>query len=63
MRVKVGDTWYDESDVPICIQLTDKDLELIKGMTRETSPKLKYAVWHESAAFENTEQVKEWMNS
>lgn len=63
MRVKAGDTWYDSKDMPLCIQLTEEDLEAIKGMTKETSPQLKYAVFYESAAFKNAEDIKTWMNT
>ncbi len=63
MRIKVGDTWYDAKDVPICLQMDDNDLEAIKGMTRETSPQLKYAVYWESAAFKTVDEVKTWMST
>jgi len=34
MRVKINDTWYDANDVPILIEMSDKDKENIANMAK-----------------------------
>ncbi|MEW2971035.1 hypothetical protein AB1A96_03535 [Pseudomonas juntendi] len=42
MKVKIGDTWYSAEDQPIAVMFEDVELELVKGMTRENAPSLRF---------------------
>ena len=58
MRLKYGDTWFDVSDdIPIMIQLTEKDKENIASMHPEAT---KYAIFSDNSKLTNIEKY-DWM--
>ena len=59
MKVMIGDTLYDASEVPICIILSEADKQNICNMHDEY---YRYAVYPEGA-FPLIEDLKEWMGS
>ena len=57
MKVKVGDTWYDANEQPLCVELSEQDKINIANMDPEAT---KYAVFPE--VDETTKEWKlEWM--
>jgi len=60
MRVKVGDTWYDSTEQPICLQLNELEKEQIANMGPPTANNGKYAVFPDVNAL-SREEMLEWM--
>lgn len=58
MRVKVGDTWYDSEDQPICVEFVGKDKENVANMNPDCT---KYAVAPDDF-FENSNDFMKWMD-
>ena len=58
MRVKINDTWYDSSDVPICLHMHQKEKDQIAAMDLKVAPDLKYAIVPQEWS---AEKIKEWM--
>lgn len=56
MRVKIGDTWYEPTDEPICVELTEDDKKNIADMPVEG---FKYAVYDEKMV--SGEAILDWM--
>ena len=61
MRVKVGDTWYDAKDQPICIQMSEGDQRNIANMDRAVATEGKYAIF--PGAWGTPDQMREWMET
>ena len=57
MKVKIGDAWFDSSEVPICIKLTEQDKINIVNMSPEAK---KYAVFPDIESI-SKEEMLEWM--
>ena len=60
MRIKIGNTWHDASEVPVCIQFDDAALEYVKGMNEETSPNKRFAAVHSFEGLTH-EMIRRWM--
>ena len=45
MRVKIGDTWYDAQDQPLCIEVTEEEQRQIGALKREEESLGRYAVF------------------
>jgi hypothetical protein len=59
MKVKIGDTWYSPTEVPIMLEMTEEDKERISSME---SGSLKYALYPDNV-FEGEEAVLAWMEA
>lgn len=59
MRVKVGETWYDPKDTPICIELTIDDKIAIASMKLELHY---FSAWSDGM-FESDADVLKWIGS
>lgn len=59
MRVKIADTWYDPYDVPIMIELTDKDKSNIANMLPEATCYSAYP----DGLFKSDQEVLDWMEA
>lgn len=57
MRVKIYNTWYDSSAIPICIELTHTDRMYINTMPKDAK---KYAAAPDDA-FISEEEFLDWM--
>lgn len=60
MRVKIGDTWYDSNDQPICIQISEIEHGHISGMDRGVASQCKYASFPDSSGM-SPDQMRDWM--
>jgi len=58
MRVKIGDTWYNSDDQPICIQLTEGEQKQICSMDRSISTQGKYAIFPDADSMTIEEKLK-----
>ncbi|MEC8917120.1 MAG: hypothetical protein VX796_05810 [Pseudomonadota bacterium] len=61
MRVKIGKQWFDSSEVPICVQLSEADQQNIAAIDRTVAPQGKYASFPDNTDM-TSEQMREWMN-
>jgi hypothetical protein len=66
MKVKIGDTWYDSDDQPICVQVDETERSEIAGMVlspaKNGSKKYgRYGRFPESDTT-TTEQKHHWMS-
>lgn len=43
MKVKIGNTWHDSRDEPVCIQIDQTEQEQIAGLDRSIAKQGKYA--------------------
>lgn len=59
MKVKIGDEWYSTDDQFISVQLTDEELDIVKGMSRENSPNLRFTSGHAQTG----EELIDWARS
>ena len=58
MKVKIGDSqWLDSEDLPICIELSEYEKELIQFMGEQTH----FAVFPNKLDNWSTERKKTWM--
>jgi len=60
MKVKIGNKWYDSSNQPICIQVSQKEQEIIASIDRENAPKGKFACFPDKPILSKSEMVS-WM--
>jgi len=58
MRVKIGDTWYNSDDQPICVELSEEEQRQIAYM--DDSFPVKYAVIHKPCEW-TLDESREWM--
>jgi|GEM_PF-2159291 len=56
MKVKIGDTWFDAKDEPICIELNDQDKEVLANIGELHK---KYAVFPED--WGSKQEMLDWM--
>lgn len=59
MRIKIGDTWYDSTEVAICVELDEVERTHIKEMAPDSN---KYAQFPSDTSM-STEQKFEWMDA
>lgn len=59
MRVKVGDTWYDSSDVPVMVVLDERNKRHLRDMPPDC---YSYAEFPDDASYDNESKRLEWMN-
>ncbi len=59
MRVKVGETWFDWRDVPICVELSDDDKRNLSNMPAHCT---RYALFPEDTTM-TQDEMREWMGS
>lgn len=60
MRVKIGDTWFDSNDQPICIQVSEGEQKQIASIDRSVAPKGKYAIFPNASDW-TEERMREWL--
>lgn len=60
MKVKIGDTWYDSNEQPICIQVSEQEQRQIADIDRSIAPKGKYAIFPDIMNWTH-DQMREWM--
>jgi len=60
MKVKIGDTWYDSNEQPICIQISEGEQSQIADLDRSVARNGKYAVFPDTEAM-TTEEMFDWM--
>ena len=51
MRVKIGDTWYDSNDQPLCIQVSEDEQQAIADMDRSIATSGKFGVGKTDSSF------------
>ncbi len=61
MKVKIGDTWYDSADEPICIHVSKMEQDQIGSIDRTVIAQGKYASFPDSLKA-NADQRLKWMN-
>lgn len=59
MKVKIGDEWYSAEDQFLSVQFTGEEMELVRGMTRENSPNLRFS----AGRTEDPDEVLDWVKS
>lgn len=59
MKVKIGDVWYDSEEVPICIQVTAAEKELIYT---NPGPEGKFASAPDTF-FQTNDEFRKWMST
>ncbi len=60
MRVKIGFTWYDSNEQPICIQVSEGEQSQIADLDRSIARNGKYAVFPNTEEM-STEEMLSWM--
>ena len=60
MKVKIGDTWYDSDEQPICVQVTEGEQQQIADIDRAVAPAGKYCIFPDSEDWD-MESMREWM--
>lgn len=60
MRVKIGNTWYDAAETPICIQFEDVEIEGVKGMTKDGAPNNRFIAFTESDGL-TADVIRQWV--
>lgn len=61
MRVKIGDTWHDSKNEPICLDVSPLELSQIASMDQSKDSELKYASFPDG--WGSTEQMYAWMET
>lgn len=51
MRVKIGETWYDSDEQPICIQVNEAEQQAIADMDRSVAKNGKFGVGKTDSSF------------
>lgn len=62
MKVKIGNTWYDSSEVDICIQVSAHEQDLIAKLDREIATQGKIAFFSDTDTRTRLDKL-EWMNT
>jgi hypothetical protein len=58
MRVKIGETWYDDRDTPIMVEVTERDRWNIKHMPLDNQ---RYASFPDGEGWDNIDTRSDWM--
>lgn len=58
MRVKIGDTWYDDQHEPIMVEVTERDRWNIKHMPLDNQ---RYASFPDGEGWDNIDARQTWM--
>lgn len=61
MRVKIGDTWHDSDEEPICIEVSETEQKQIADMDRSVARHGRYAKFPDADAM-TSEQMFDWMS-
>jgi len=59
MRVKIGDTWYNSDDQPICIQVSEFEQRQICSLDRSVATQGKYAIYSDGQG--TADEILKWM--
>ena len=60
MRVKIGDTWYNSDEQPICIQISETEQRQIAELDRSVATNGKYAIFPDATIMSKDEMLQ-WM--
>lgn len=60
MRVKIGNTWYNSDDQPICIQVSEGEQRQIAALDRSVASQGKYAKYDDKHI--TGEEILDWMS-
>lgn len=60
MRVKIGDTWHDSNEEPICIQISEGEQKQIADLDFKVAPLRKYAIFP-NVNDRSPEEMLDWM--
>lgn len=61
MRVKIGNTWYDSLEQPICIEVNSTEKGQIQDMDMAGKNKAKYASFPDDSM--SKEEMLAWMDT
>lgn len=60
MKVKIGNTWFDSNEQPICIQVSELEQKQIGNLDRTIAIHGKYAIFPDEVEMSDGEMI-EWM--